>query len=133
MPLSVPDQIMVAGKLTNGAAVSAHFRGGLSRGTNFHVEVNGTCGDLIITSPVGYVGIGGTRLAGARGDEALHELKIPPSFDPHHELEEPARSMAAAYARLASDKIRGTRLSPTFDDAVELHQLIDTIERSGSL
>ena len=131
-PLSVPDQILVAGKLTNGAAVSAHFRGGLSRGTNFHVEVNGTRGDLIITSPVGYVGMGGTRLRGARGDETLHELEIPPSLDPHRELEEPALSIAAAYARLASDTMRGTQLSPTFDDAVELHRLIDTIERSGS-
>ena len=129
----MPDQILVAGKLTNGAVVSAHFRGGLSRGTNFHVEVNGTRGDVIITSPVGYVGMGGTRLRGARGDETLHELEIPPSLDPHRELEEPARSIAAAYARLASDTMRGTQLSPTFDDAVELHRLIDTIERSASL
>lgn len=129
LPLSVPDQILVAGTLANGAAISAHFRGGLSRGTNFHVEINGTKGDLIITSPVGYVGIGGFKLMGARFDETLHELKVPARYGADRFAEGPPQSVAVAYARLASDMTQGTKLSPTFDDAVELHRLIDAIER----
>lgn len=129
-PLSVPDQIQVMGRLTNGANLTAHFRGGLSRGTNFHVEINGTQGDLVITSPVGYVGIGGTRLMGARLDEALHELEIPDDYDRYREVGMPAQSLAIGYARLASDLREGTRLSPTFADAVELHRLITAIEHS---
>lgn len=133
LPLSVPDQILVGGRLANGAVLSAHFRGGLSRGTNFHVEINGSRGDLIITSPVGYVGIGGTRLTGAQGNDVLHEIELPQSFDQHSGLQEPARSLACAYARIASDIQDGTRLSPTFDDAVELHQLVNAVELSDAV
>ncbi|MDR7134388.1 putative dehydrogenase [Lysobacter niastensis] len=129
-PLSVADQIQVAGRLTNGAVVTAHFRGGLSRGTNFHVEINGSQGDLILASPVGYVGIGGTRVMGARLAETLHELEIPDAYNLYPQVAMPAQNIAISYARLASDLQQGTHLSPTFADAVELHRLISAIERS---
>ena len=129
-PLTVPDQIVVAGTLENGATVSAHFRGGLSRATNFHVEINGTRGDLVITSPIGYVGTGGTRLMGARHDDALHELAIPEVYGANRDAHAPVQNIAIAYERIASDFRRGTRLAPTFDDAVALHRLVDSIERS---
>jgi hypothetical protein len=41
--------------------------------------------------------------------------------------------LALAYARLASDLTTGTTLTPTFDDAVDLHRLIDALERSAGL
>jgi predicted dehydrogenase len=131
--LCVPDQIMFSGKLASGAFVNAHFRGGLSRGTNFHVEINGTHGDLVITGPVGYVGIGGTTLRGAQAAETLHPLEIPPAYDRCREAGELAQNLAIAYARLASDMRTGTHLSPTFDDAVALHRLIDVIEHSDGM
>jgi len=130
-PLTVPDQIQIAGTLTSGAAVNAHFRGGLSRGTNFHVEINGTQGDLIISGPVGYVGIGGTRVTGARLTETLRELEIPVAYDIHPNVAEPARNVAIHYSLLASDIQHGTHFSPTFADAVDLHRLIGAIERSA--
>lgn len=43
----------------------------------------------------------------------------------------PRQCMALAYQRMASDLLTGTRLCPTFDDATELHRLIDAIERKG--
>jgi predicted dehydrogenase len=132
-PMPVADQLRVSGILGRGGAVVAHFRGGRSRATNFHVEINGTEGDLLITSPVGYVGIGGTRIMGARLAETLHELEIPAEFDIHREIAEPARGVAIHYTRLASDLRRGTTLSPTFTDAVSLHRLIDAVERSDGL
>lgn len=128
-PLSVPDQVQFAGRLASGAFIGAHFRGGLSRGTNFLVEINGTHGDLVITSPIGYVGIGGMTLRGARGPEALHEIELPEVYQPYRQADGPVQTIALAYARLASDILTGTRLSPTFNDAVALHRLIDAIER----
>lgn len=127
-PLSVPDQVMVTGRLANGAFLSAHFRGGLSRGTNFHVEINGTQGDLVLTGPIGYVG--GLKLLGARASETLHELAIPPELDAYGALPELARHLAAAYARLAADFRDASRLSPNFQDAVDLHRLVDAIANS---
>jgi predicted dehydrogenase len=104
-----------------------------SRATNFHVEINGAEGDLLITSPVGYVGIGGTRIMGARLVETLHELEIPEEFDIHRQIAEPARGVAIHYSRLASDLRRGTALSPTFADAVNLHRLISAVEHSDGM
>jgi predicted dehydrogenase len=126
--LTVPDQILLAGQLTNGVALSAHFRGGLSRATNFHLEINGSRGDLVITSPVGYVGIGGMRLQGAREDEALHDLAIPASLTAHG-VEGPAQLVASAYLQLAADIANGTSNGPGFEDAVELHRLLDSLAK----
>ena len=127
--LTVPDQILLAGQLNNGVAVSAHFRGGLARATNFPVEINGTLGDLVITSPVAYVGIGGMRVQGARGEEALHELDIPARLFAQG-VGGPAQLVASAYLQLAEDIANGSRNGPNFDDAVALHHLVDTISRN---
>ena len=96
------------------------------------MEINGTQGDLVLTSPVGYVGIGGTRVMGATRDEALHELEIPAVYDLHSEVAMPAQNLAINYSRIASDFLHGTQLSPTFADAVELHRLIGAIRNIGS-
>ena len=133
LPMSVPDQLVVNGTLEGGPVIAAHFRGGLSQGTNFHFEINGTKGDLILTSPVGYTGIDGFTLRGATGSETLHELTVPVKYGADRFVNGPAQGIASAYVRLASDLKSGTQLSPTFDDAVELHRLIDAIERSGGL
>ncbi|MES0207076.1 hypothetical protein NKL58_30185 [Mesorhizobium australicum] len=66
VPLDVADQIAFTGKLTSGGVVTSHFRGGLSRATNFHVEINGSRGDLLLTNPVGYIGLGGFKLMGRK-------------------------------------------------------------------
>lgn len=129
LPLTVADQILLAGQLSNGVALSAHFRGGLSRATNFHVEINGTEGDLLITSPVGYVGFGGMRLQGARGAETLHDIEIP-AIHTAHGAQGPAQLVASAYVQLADDIVNGTRTGPDFDDAVNLHRLIDAVVRN---
>jgi predicted dehydrogenase len=130
VPLRVPDQVAVAGLLANGAFLNAHFRGGLSRGTNFSWEINGSSGDLIVTTPIGYVGDGGFRLQGAQGAEVLRDLTIPAKYADGLP-EGIAQSVALAYRRLASDLHEGTHLVPTFDDAVELHRLIDRVRRSS--
>jgi predicted dehydrogenase len=132
VPLSVPDQVMLAGQLSNGVAVSAHFRGGMSRATNFHVEVNGSKGDLVITSPVGYAGFGGMQLLGATGQEALKPLEVPAAYAPPGVSDAPLL-IASAYRNLAADMANGTRTCPNFDDAVSLHRLIDTIGRTGGV
>ena len=130
VPMGIPDQVAAAGILESGAFLSVHFRGGTSRATNFHWEINGTKGDILVTSPVGYTGAGGFRIQSAIGSETLHDLPIPAEFD-HGLAVGVTQSMALAYQRLASDLLTGTRLCPTFEDAVELHRLIDAIERKG--
>ncbi|MGO4355096.1 Gfo/Idh/MocA family protein [Rhizobium sp. RAF36] len=127
---TAPDQIVAGGLLENGAALSAHFRGGLSRGTNFHIEINGSKGDLILTSPVGYVGIGGFTLRGAQGADQLHDLPVPRTYETLGFEEGLTQSIAVAYSRIASDMRDGSRFSPSFDDAVTLHRVLEAITLS---
>ncbi len=131
VPLDVADQIAFTGKLTSGGVVTSHFRGGLSRATNFHVEINGSRGDLLLTSPVGYVGLGGFKLMGAQADETLHPIFVPDDFRPEDNVL--TGNVRRLYELFASDMTSGTRHGPTFQDAVKLHRLIDAIEQSGGV
>src|SRR5437870_13602848 len=45
-PMNTDDQVLVTGLLEDGAALSIHYRGGVSRGTNLLWGINGTEGDL---------------------------------------------------------------------------------------
>jgi len=66
-PMNVDDQIVVGGVLANGVTVSAHYRGGLSRGTNLLWEINGTKGDLQVTSAMGHLQMFDLTLRGPGG------------------------------------------------------------------
>ncbi len=129
VPLTVADQVAFNGRLGSGALVTSHFRGGLSRATNFHMEINGSKGDLLLTSPVGYVGVGGFSLSGAQAGENLHPIPVPGDFGPDENVL--IGNVKKLYELFASDKLSGAREAPTFDSAVKLHRLIDAVEQSG--
>src|SRR5213594_515902 len=52
-PMNADDQVLVSGLLEGGAALSIHYRGGVSRGTNLLWEINGIEGDLQLTAAGG--------------------------------------------------------------------------------
>ena len=132
VPKTTEDQIMVHRALKNGAAFSVHYRGGLSRGTNFLWEINGTEGDIQVTAPVGHPQLVPLSIHGARGDEkALKPLH--PSADgiagwPENPM---VRNIAHVYELIAKDIQSGTRTAPSFHDAVKLHETLERIERSA--
>ncbi|MGO7365140.1 Gfo/Idh/MocA family protein [Rhizobium leguminosarum] len=131
VPLTVADQIAFNGRLASGALVTSHFRGGLSRATNFHMEINGSKGDLLLSSPVGYVGIGGFNLSGAQAGENLHPIPVPGDFGPDENVL--TGNVKKLYELFADDMLSGTRQSPTFESAVNLHRLINAVEQSGGV
>lgn len=133
VPMRTPDQITVAGALRSGPVVSAHFRGGLSRATNYQLEVNGTRGDLVVTGSLGYPGVGSTTLRGGEGaDSTLHDLVIPDAYRADPTLTEPAKNVLHQYALIATDLNNGTAEAPSFADALNLHRLLHTIEAASS-
>src|SRR5437667_1082951 len=69
-PMTAADQIAVSGLLEGGAAFSIHYRGGVSRGTNFLWEINGTEGDLQISADGGQAQIFELTVRGGRGDQS---------------------------------------------------------------
>ncbi|MEV0257826.1 Gfo/Idh/MocA family oxidoreductase [Streptomyces sp. NPDC050732] len=136
--MTVDDQIAVIGRLDSGAVVSAHFRGGLSRGTNFHWEINGTEGDLVITGDSGHLQQAALTVRGARGaDTATRELPLPERYFDIPELDDvrglPAYNVGAQYARmLGSDPAESGAPVPDFAHALRRQRLLDAIERAAA-
>ncbi|WP_106601249.1 Gfo/Idh/MocA family protein [Chitinophaga ginsengisoli] len=127
------DQIMIIGELKNGGAFSVHYRGGVSKGTNFLWEINGTTGDIQVTGNLGHGQLAQLTIMGAKGDEkALSRLEPPQEL--YSDLPDApfARNVANIYKNLANDIRNGTRTTPSFDDAVALAMLLNTIEASAA-
>lgn len=130
IPKTATDQIMVCGSLVNGMALSVHYRGGTCRGTNFLWEINGTDGDLQITSTSGHAQMMQLDIRGANGEMQEMVPQMPPASAYEVGPSESApRNVAHMYSRIAHDIHTGSRTAPTFLDAVKLHELIDRIDR----
>jgi predicted dehydrogenase len=135
--VSAPDHIAISARLASGAVASVFYRGGVSRGDNFRWEINGSQGDLVLTSPVGNLQVINPTLSGAQGDGAVQVLTVPSEYDLAPQAPEgPAANVARLYAAFARDLARGTpgALAPDFAHAARLHgwlQAIDAAARSG--
>jgi predicted dehydrogenase len=133
-PMNAEDQVAVTGLLEGGAAFSIHYRGGVSRGTNLLWEINGTEGDLQLTAAGGQAQIYELDLRGAKDAQpTLERLPVPAEFRwAPPQVPGPSTNVAQAYARFASDYRNGTRLCPTFDDAVTRHRMLAAIETAAA-
>ncbi|WP_405547168.1 Gfo/Idh/MocA family oxidoreductase [Streptomyces phaeochromogenes] len=129
------DQIAVQGVLESGAVVSAHYRGGLSRGTNFLWEINGTEGDIQITGPNGHLQVGPITLHGARGESGeMAELPLPAAYELPalaNARTSPAYTVGHAYAGIREDLSQGTHRIADFTHAHRRQQLFDRIEAAA--
>ncbi len=135
IPVTAPDQVSLIGTLHGGAAASVHYRGGLSRGDNLRWEINGTEGDLVLTSSQGNLQVADLVLEGGRADDdGVAGLDVPAGY--HADLPVPvtgpAHNVAQLYARFARDLRDGTGVVPGFDHALTRHRLIDAIHRSAA-
>ncbi|MFF4902710.1 Gfo/Idh/MocA family protein [Streptomyces sp. NPDC001068] len=132
---NVADQVVLAGVLSSGAVACVHYRGGTSRGTNFHWEINGTDGDLVVTGDMGHLQLGEFSIDGAHGSDARPiRLTVPERyFDPA--LQElrgtPAYNVGAAYAQIQRDLTQGGSEVPDFAHGARHHRLLDRIERAA--
>jgi predicted dehydrogenase len=133
LPFTSHDQVLVQGTLASGAALSIHYRGGLSRATNMLWEINGTKGDIQVTAASGHGQLVQLSLHGATGEAERLEPLSPPASAYEGLPDGPvARNVARMYSLVAGDIREGTRVAPSFRDAVILHETIDAIERSAA-
>ncbi|SEO08368.1 Predicted dehydrogenase [Paracoccus alcaliphilus] len=133
IPVTSADQVLVQGALQSGAAVSIHYRGGMSRGTNLLWEINGTEGDIQVSGASGHGQIVQLAIRGGNGDATgLAPLKPPASAHAGWPGDSTARNVARLYARIAEDIRKGTHTAPSFRDAVVLHEVIDRIEQASA-
>lgn len=132
LDVTTPDQVLVAGEMASGAALSIHYRGGMSRGTNLLWEINGTDGDIQVTGASGHAQIVQLVIKGARGDATeLTDLMPPAGAYTGWPQDSTSRNVAGIYALLARDIRERTHSAPSFRDAVVLHEILDSIEDSA--
>ena len=132
--MTAHDQVLFDARLEGGAPISLHYRGGIPRGTGLLIEINGSAGDLQITAMGGHAQLLDLELKGASGDDkALTPLTVPESYTLVPVQGCMAGNVARAYRQLAIDLRDGTALSPTFDDAVRRHQMLEAIGASAEL
>ncbi len=131
-PMTADDQVCVSGLLEGGAALSIHYRGGVSRGTNLLWEINGTDGDLQVTAVGGQTQIFEMSVRGGRGAQSsLEVLPVPEKYQ-WAPPQGPSTNVAQAYVRFAHDYRKGTHYCPTFDDAVTRHRMLNAIETAAA-
>src|SRR3989442_5215286 len=107
-PMNADDQVCVTGLLDGGAALSIHYRGGRSRGTNLLWEINGTEGDLQVTADGGQAQIFDLTIRGGNGAQSsLEVLPVPPQYR-FWPLHGPLTSIALADAYYTRDYREGT-------------------------
>jgi predicted dehydrogenase len=133
-PMTADDQVCVTGLLEGGAALSMHYRGGHSRGTNLLWEINGTEGDLQLTAAGGQAQIFELTVHGGNGTQSsLEVLPVPEEYRwSPPQGPGPSTNVAQAWARFARDYREGTHLCPTFDDAVTRHRMLNAIETAAA-
>ena len=133
-PMTVDDQVCVTGLLEGGAALSIHYRGGRSRGTNLMWEINGAEGDLQLTADGGQAQIFEMTVRGGKGAQSsLEVLPVPDRYRwSPPQAPGPSTNVAQAYARFARDYREGTHFCPTFEDAVTRHRMLDAIETAAA-
>src|SRR5205807_956199 len=105
----------------SGAIASVHIQGGAYVGGGLRFEINGTEGDLLISSnsPFGVtspdIQIRGVR----RPERAFAELPIPPGYAraPESLAHSPAFATAHLYLELEKAIKEGVEASPNFEEA----------------
>jgi len=124
---SVPDHVLVQGRLSSGGALAAEMVGGRPPAEAvFRLEVVGEGGTIVVSGggPVGFQAAP-LRLAvnGEAVDVDAGELAALPAE---------AMNTAAVYAALRDDLRNGTRTAPDARDAVRLAHLVDGVLASAS-
>jgi len=131
VPQLTIDQIAISGILNNDALVNIHYRGGMSAGINFHWEINGDKGDIVIRGELGQLQLTPIEIKWAKSGEALAELIVPAAYLSKDDPAQPVRGLYAAYKAVLQDIQDQSKEVPDFKDGVIMHQLLDTIHESS--
>ncbi len=131
IPKDVPDQLIVAGIVGSGAAVSVQVRGGMTRGHEFLCEIHGSEGDLVLEATErASTQRQELRISAARGKGVpLAEMPVPELYRwvPPSVPKGSPYNVAQLYARFAKAIREGSEMVPSFDAAIVRHRMLDTI------
>jgi predicted dehydrogenase len=137
LDVTAPDNVLLAGRLANGAVVSVHIGAIPFAGSGYRMEIYGRDGTLVATgkdSPQ----LGEVFLHGAKGGNTLAPLPVPERFTviapgtPSGEAVNVGQMYTLFAKAIQNRAIRdGESHQPTFETAVDLHRLVDTIKQAS--
>lgn len=132
LDVTAPDNVLLNGRLANGAVASVHVGAIPFAGSGYRMEIYGREGTLVATgedSPQ----LGKILLHGAKQGDKLVPMPVPERFTiagagtPAGE----ASNVGQMYTLFASAIRDGNSKQPTFETAVELHRLIDAVRQAS--
>ena len=132
LDVTAPDNVLVSGWLKNGAVASSHVGAVPFAGSGYRMEIYGREGTLV-ASGADSPQLSEVVLHGAKRDGALVPMAVPERFTvasagtPSGE----AFNVGQMYARFAAAIRAGDSGLPDFATAVELHHLVDAIQRAS--
>jgi predicted dehydrogenase len=133
LDVTSPDNVLLSGRLANGAVVSVHVGAIPFAGSGYRMEIYGRDGTLVASgndSPQ----LGEVVLHGAKGGNKLAPLPVPERFSlvaPATPSGEPI-NVGQMYTLFAQAIRSGESRQPTFETAVELHHLVDAISQASA-
>jgi predicted dehydrogenase len=130
-----PDNIMLTGRLANGAVVSANLGVHPYHGSGYRFEIYGTEGTLMMIGG-GEAGQEVRRkiMGGKKDDKALQELPVPERLK---WVPEAVRELGQSYdvgqmwVKFAEAIRTGAPVEADFDHAVRRHKMLDAIRRAS--
>ncbi len=131
--VTAPDNILVSGRLANGAVASVHVASVPWHGSGMRLEIYGREGTLVASTGLS-AQIDPVRLEGGRGtDPTLQELPIPDRLStiPADVPEGEPQNVAGMYQGFAEAIRTGKRIEPDFATAVTRHQLIEAVQTAS--
>ena len=132
LDVTSPDNVLLSGRLANGAVASVHIGAIPFAGSGYRMEIYGSEGTLVAAgedSPQ----LSAVSLHGAKGGNTLAPMPAPERFTvaapgtPSGE----AHNVGQMYTLFAQAIAGGEGRQPTFATAVELHRLVDAIKQAS--
>jgi predicted dehydrogenase len=135
IPVTAPDQVVLAGQLESGGALSVAVQGGAAAAAHFELRIVGADATLIVRpGPSGAsVHVADWAITALRADGTAEVLPVPARFSPLPAGVPPGppRNVALVYRELAEAITAGRPAEPGFDSAIRYHQLVAAIQRSS--
>lgn len=128
-----PDNVLVSGRLANGAVASVYVSAVPFGVAGYRMEIYGREGTLVASSD-NTPQLKVVRLQGVRaGDSGLRDLDVPADrvHAPADTPEGEPRNVGEMYVRFAGAIRNGGECDPDFNTAVETHRLIDAIAEAS--
>ena len=132
LDVTSPDNVLISGRLANGAVASVHIGAIPFAGSGYRMEIYGREGTLAATgedSPQ----LGEVFLHGAKGGNTLAPIPVPArfTFAPPGTPAGEALNVGQMYTQFARAIRGGESRLPTFATAVDLHRLVDIIKQAS--